>query len=171
MEAKGIDAENLEFSGFWSQGDGASFEGRVNDWPKFFAAHNLTDQYPCTLRLLELKSLYLHFKVVRSSGARYSHEYTMLGDVEQFMQDAPPEEPLLRLAYEDMVRNAEREIDGAEAQFQEIFRGHARILYRRLEEQYDYETSEEAILETLYENELLEEELTNLENEDDTDED
>jgi hypothetical protein len=31
----GIDVDRMYFSGFYSQGDGACFEGSVDDWPKF----------------------------------------------------------------------------------------------------------------------------------------
>lgn len=44
-----------------------------------------------------------------------------------------------------------------EEQFAEAFRDHMRDLYRQLEEDYDYLTSDEAVLESLEANDMLDE--------------
>ena len=38
MKEIGVHVEKIYFSGFYSQGDGACFDGRVADWPKFLEA-------------------------------------------------------------------------------------------------------------------------------------
>lgn len=173
METKGIKAENLCFSGFWSQGDGASFEGRVENWPKFFAAHNLQEQYPATSHLLATTDMYLHFTVTRGRyGGCSVHANTMQGDLEFSFECRTNDDPLARLAYAEITASAMQELaSDAEKQFIELFRGHANQLYYALEQEYDYQTSEEAILDNLFSNELLEDAINDLEKEDDPDQD
>lgn len=152
MAKVGICVEEMYFSGFWNQGDGACFEGYVEDWELFLKSVGYSDPL-----------LIAHFKEnarykVKHFG-RYYHENCTLFTAEF---------PLPTNAYEteenflhnygtrDEVRDAvliavlsQYNGDDLKALFEETFKDHMRDLYRRLEEEYDYLTSDEAVLESL----------------------
>jgi hypothetical protein len=95
------------FTGFWSQGDGAAFEG-----------HNF---YQLTAEA--------------THRGRYYHEYCMAISV---TRDSP--------TWQDMTADAEETV-------MEALRDLARWLYRQLEREYDYLTSDEAVDEAIVANE------------------
>jgi len=155
MKAIGIEVEDMYFSGFSSQGDGACFAGGVRDWELF-----LKDQ-PEYAKLLKVEDdLSLS---CRHSG-HYYHEYCTVfnGEInlgndfdwatERLQYDACAirNEAMFKL-FDDFVRDAT-----------ELFRYHMRDLYKRLEEEHDYLTSDEAVLERLHANDQLEDELNEL---------
>ena len=46
MELVGIDVSKIYFSGFWSQGDGACFDGRIGNTKLFLDKHFTPTDYP-----------------------------------------------------------------------------------------------------------------------------
>ena len=127
--------------GFWSQGDGASYEGSYTyargaaravraHAPKDAELHAIAD----ALAGVQRPNFYQLGADIRQSG-RYCHEYTMAIHVER---DSP--------AWQDMT-------DGADTAVIEALRDLARWLYRQLELEYNYLTSDEAVDETIYANE------------------
>jgi hypothetical protein len=52
MRIKHIEVDKMLFSGFWSQGDGASFTGSISDSKAFMETHDLTETYPTVMRYL-----------------------------------------------------------------------------------------------------------------------
>lgn len=155
MANVGISVDEMYFSGFSSQGDGACFEGRVNSWPLFLKSLGYNDDV-----LIE------HFKevgdlVVKHSG-RYYHEnctsfsmewelptdpYT---DEERFLESYGCGEELRDAVL--IARLSQYDSNELKAEFTEAFKDHMRDLYHRLEEEYDHLTSDEAVLESLYVN-------------------
>jgi len=140
----GLDIEDIFFSGFWSQGDGACFTGRL----KFKACderelpeevrgiYRTLHQIDSLLRILDNDcGLYVR---ITTSG-RYSHEGTM-----QFESYTLGEESYV--------------IDEFEEDLKEALRDYARWIYRTLEEEYEYLTSDEAIDELLHDEEYENEE-------------
>lgn len=129
------------FSGFWSQGDGACFEGRyryakaaprrVRDYaPKDTELHRIAD----ALQAIQRRNFYqLHAGIVHRD--RYYHEYCMAISVER---NSP--------TWQDMTADAEDAVI-------EALRDLARWLYRRLEREYEYLTSDAAIDEAIAANE------------------
>lgn len=128
------------FSGFWSQGDGACFEGRyshakgasgqIRDYaPEDGDLHRIAD----ALEAIQRRNFYQLHATVTHRG-RYCHEYSMSISVER---DSPSEQ----------VMTADAEDAVAEA-----LRGLARWLYRQLEREYEYLTSDDAVDEAIIAN-------------------
>jgi hypothetical protein len=125
------------FSGFSCQGDGASFEGiyryarrahrEIRAYaPKDGELHRIAD----ALRDIQRRNFYQLSAHVTRDG-RYCHEYSMTISVDR--ADA---------CYGDASEAAEEAIS-------EALRDLARWLYRALEREYDYVTSDEAVDEAI----------------------
>jgi hypothetical protein len=134
------------WSGFWSQGDGASFEGRFRPLDKGSAKQRLKKYAPkdeelrdLAVRIDELQRKYrkrLSAKIVQSGN--YSHSGTMsLEWVEALTAKEEPRD----VAHED------------ETELLSIMRDFADWIYRALEEEFDYQNSDEQIDETIRANE------------------
>ena len=127
----------VRFSGFWSQGDGASFEGAYEYAPgaaRAIRAHAPRDAELHTiadaLADIQRRNFYQLGAVIRQRG-RYCHEYTMTVDVER---DSPCGQAMT---------------DDAEAAVIEAMRDLARWLYRQIELEYDYRTSDPVVDEPI----------------------
>lgn len=138
------------FSGFSSQGDGACFEGYVADWDKVLA------DYPDLLKA-EYNDRFMRW----SSHGNYCHSNTL-----SFSWDLDMSNRFVE--HMDRVRYMAREAEiGACAvqwskfveDFEKKVKGLCDDLYTKLEEENDYLTDDEQVLETLIANDLLEEEL------------
>ena len=128
------------FSGFWSQGDGASFEGRyrhakaaprrIREYaPQDEELHRIAD----VLQAIQKRNFFqLHANVVHRG--RYYHEHSMAISVER---DSP--------THQEMTADTEETVIGA-------LRDLARWLYRQLEQEYQYLTSNEAVDEAIVAN-------------------
>lgn len=134
----GISEAVIYWSGFCSQGDGASisteyyidiekFLRKCKAWSKFRVLHNIVDREE------------IHAKVERSSS-RYSHENTVGGSVE--------------LDYNiDWTSTQEANAERLEEFLTDKIRELSRELYRELEKENDYQQSDEALWETITANE------------------
>ena len=160
MKAIGIEVDKMYFSGFWSQGDGACFEGRVRDWGLFLKSLGYTNPL-----FIEHFRQYAEF-AVRHRGYYYHENCTSFSMEFNLPEEFDEEDFLLVYGYGEELRDAALiaalslpENSGAalEAQFTEAFKDHMRDLYRRLEEDYEYLTSDEAVLESLEANDMLDE--------------
>lgn len=180
MAEKGIEVEKMYYTGFWSQGDGASFDGCIDDWLLFLRQASLDKKYPATVEMWEKSrgpsgSSAFDFDLayrVRCYG-RYSHSGTMEGDFE-FVPEHDYSYDEQRLQYEAaqaLVNAALLEADDLETDCLEILRGHADTLYRRLEEEHEYQTDDEQVIESLISSDCLLEliEDIELENQDEDD--
>ena len=163
-EIIGVDLDKNEpsFTGFASQGDGASFtgkyrafEGRNNNRavelnyetapaeirkhaPEDTELHRIADE------LCMLSRIYfpLHISISRFGRSNYVHEQTMDCYVEPM--DGDPDDW------------AEEVHAHAQEQGTLLMRDLARWLYRTLEDEYDYLTSDEAVWAAILDNELCE---------------
>jgi hypothetical protein len=173
-EKHGIEVGGCFFSGFWSQGDGASFEGSVVNFHKFIDTHNcpvtgqpLKDRYPFIKKLIkeseeDYKGSFGFTPMgVSRTRSRYCHENTMVVD------DWSPEYfvhlPRYDVSMEDefrrsVVKELDRRLINEYAEFEEdvlaACRAHARDLYDLLKEEYERLTSDEAVWETIVASEL-----------------
>lgn len=163
MQAIGIHVERTYFSGFWCQGDGACFEGRVKNWQLFLPTLGYTDPF-----LLQLASEVWGFEC--SHRGRYYHhksvEYSQMWQLPYSDEDADfiqnymgITEPLTTAVALNQLVN----IDGKKImeECREAFENHMQDLYRRLQREYEYLASDTAVLEALEANDLLEEEVNN----------
>ena len=125
------------FSGFWNQGDGACFEGHYRNAkgaarqirayaPTDTELHRIAD----SLQPLQRRNFYQLRATVTQRG-RYAHEYAMNIAV---ARDGPTGQDMTRDA-EDVVTEAMRDL--------------ARWVYRQLEREYDYQTSDASIDEAI----------------------
>ena len=127
------DKPQVWFSGFWNQGDGASFAGHYSHAkgaakairahaPKDTELHRIADE----LQAVQRKNFWQLNASIEQRG-RYCHEYTMAIEVER---DSPTWQPMT---------------DGAEDSVIEALRDLARWLYRQLRSEYEHQTSDEAV--------------------------
>jgi hypothetical protein len=125
----GFKVEEIFFSGFWSQGDGASWKGYVEltEWCK-------NDGYELGIELVNLGAIEDTAKVTTSG--REVHDGSM--DVEIYesrSQGEFSEEQVqegMSYLYENVLSSA---------------RDYAKEIYKRLEEEYTYQTGPEALKE------------------------
>lgn len=157
-----LDKDEPSFSGFSSQGDGASFTGQYRAYAfdlKTHANHHYYELAPAEIRehapedeelhriadeLCMLSRVYfpIYINIKRFGSSNYVHEQTMDCYVEPMGGD--PDD----WAYEVHAHVQE--------QSTLLMRDLAWWLYRTLEKEYDYLTSDEAVWETIQANELCE---------------
>ena len=129
------------WTGFWNQGDGASFAGHYSHAkgaakdirahaPKDDELHRIAD----ALKEVQRRNFWQLNADIRQSG-RYCHEYTMAIEVER---DSPSWQP---------------PTDGAEDTVIEAMRDLARWLYCQLRSEYEHQTSDDVIDEIVSVNE------------------
>lgn len=146
----GIDLSKNEpsFSGFWSQGDGASFTGIFSPFgiekapalmrehaPKDEELHRIADKL-CEINLIYFAKFY---GIIHRSGY-YCHSHTM--SVEIYMGDEGGD------YWPDEVFSI------VETTFLDLMRDLADWLYSKLEVEYDHLTSDEAVWDAIVANEL-----------------
>lgn len=135
LEAHGFNDIKSSWSGFSSQGDGASFtSGSINvekflrkmgKWSAFKVLHNAISTGELSLNVVSIDS-------------RYSHEYTVKGNVHTYWPDtAKQEEKAIEL--EDLTTEFVRKV--------------SREYYRDLESAYNQSVSEEGIKDMIEANE------------------
>jgi hypothetical protein len=127
----------IYFRGFWSQGDGACFEGKFAF--KSASARSIRSYAPQdaelrriadALQAIQRRNFYqLHAEATHRGF--YYHEYTMAISVER---DSPANQAMTEDA-ESIVTEALRDL--------------ARWLYRQLEQEHEYQTSDEAVDEAI----------------------
>lgn len=130
----------IYFSGFWSQGDGACFEGSYRykkgaakairkEAPEDKELHRIAD----ALQDIQRRHFY-KLRATASHSGRYSHSGCMSVDVEH---------------YDDRYRD----ISDAEGEVTQLMRDFADWIYAQLEKGYNYLTSDEQVAESIIINE------------------
>jgi hypothetical protein len=152
---KGIEPDNFRFTGFYSQGDGASFEGKLN-LLQFLKSHNLTMEYPAATFFADDLLTARLFRC----ASHYSHENTI--DISTSFNDYNDyaEEDLRHDVYNTMRDELNDETNELEETLIDICRGYMRALYSDLRKEYEHLTSDEAVWETIVANDLHNEEVT-----------
>ena len=139
----GIDIKDMYFSGFWSQGDGACFTGSyqyrknaLKDLIAYSPQDNDLHEAVKQLQVFQRKCFYAMTVKITQMG-NYCHENTMVFDFDTQIDKM----------------SIGSKIDSLEREFKALFKWLAKWLYRKLEKEYEYLTSETAILGTLQANE------------------
>jgi hypothetical protein len=154
MKAVGIDVDRIYFSGFWSQGDGACFVGAMGNTLTYLDHHH-QGQYPMIRMLLQHGG---EVYVECSHTGRYYHENStsFWVDADRFVGIMnQPTEFHTELAHAWQTE-LEYELEDFEEDITEQWRTYMQQLYRKLEAEYEYRTSDEAVWDTIEANELIE---------------
>lgn len=179
---KGFRIDDIYFSGFWSQGDGASWIGQVDICAWLRAHAPDTIGVDALIALIHGGYIEKHIRVT-TGGSHYSHENTMsVGEVEMESGLSDPDEdywivqlspftheghgaPILKgMDYANIVTlNTSDEanpykvtnIYKLEEDIEESAKDYARHIYKQLQEEYEYLTSDEAIAEFYEANDFL----------------
>lgn len=130
LEKLGYYETKIFFTGFSSQGDGACFEGKL-DIGKWLKAHKLANKY----RALYNREEEGIFQITQHG--HYYHENSM--EVDNQYYDT----------YGLAGRQCEAVYELVEKEIVEL----AKSIYRDLEKEYEYQTSEESIISTIEANE------------------
>lgn len=157
LEKVGFTAEDFQWSGFWSQGDGASFTGYVHDLLLFMATLEKDSdvEFP-NIRALIGVGGDVSFNVQRRDR-HYSHSMTVSCDVEfggyedmfnhtTLYSDANDVRYLAACAMDRLVG---AECDLLEEHGMKYLRGKMDEFYKMLQEEYEYLTSDEQVWEAI----------------------
>ena len=146
---KGVRVDAINFSGFGSQGDGATFSGYVGV-PQYMEDHKLHETYPALYLAVVDDGSRLGVGSTRGYGMQVNN-YCMYGN-----QTAPSGvfENLDQLAWEELIDEQEREADLATVVVA-FCRGLAAELYKDLEAEYEFLTSREQFIDSCTCNEVL----------------
>jgi hypothetical protein len=156
MSDKHIRVDDICFSGFCCQGDGASFTGLINNL-EFLKAHDLVERYPYIMRLVEYGGDFT-LRIERISAV-YAHENTVaveLSFTDMFYNVLPcgPDDTLRAEVVAQWDALLDEEYTRLADDVTSIIRDYCRDLYRRLNDEYDYLTSDEAVWEAIVANDL-----------------
>ena len=131
-----LDTEEITWSGFWSQGDGASF---ICDFDTEVLLPILKEELnEEQVALLEEIDAEIDCASIRT-GYQYSHENTVRGKVSIYYGDA----------YYDRMVEINEIHDILENKLTEIIRRECRSLYRQLGDFYDQEMEDERLIEEI----------------------
>ena len=150
-----LETKDVHFSGFWSQGDGASFDGEVNceTWIKF---HKLEAKFPTIMKVLHNTHPLTAKIYTNHFGTYYCHSNTRYLEIEEDGQldehiygwdDEAKEQAIMEKWNEEVMRLEEILEDNREELSQQ--------LYSKLEKQYDYYMTDEAIEEDIMSNDNM----------------
>lgn len=148
-EGWNTDEKDVYYSGFWSQGDGACFEGSL-DVQKYLEHHKLIEKYPLCY-YLACNGPAIYGKIHKNSyGNHYSHERTRYFELESESFDSYiVVEGLLKAEEEDRFN---KEFKALEEDIEDSRLTHSHTLYRDLEAEYEHLNSDESIIDHIISN-------------------
>jgi hypothetical protein len=137
----GLDNVEISFSGFWSQGDGASFTARVNDIPTFIKTIGIEEEI--LPKVLEAFEEVYEMSIVRIDS-RYVHENTVRFEIEEM--DDTELVILSGFGFGDITVDLNDTLEeiGLEAKASSWVKSKCKEIYRTLEKAYYEEFSDEA---------------------------
>lgn len=143
LEEQGFEDPTISYSGFGSQGDGASFTCKSVDVDKFLTSQKARGRFKAILKAIKAETVEVNVSLSRADH-HYSHEYTITADSEiTWYRDEEPKNYA-------QLETEEGELRGMVL---DVARTLSRQIYRELEKEYFYLTSDEAIVETIKDNE------------------
>ena len=146
----GFDDPDISFTGFGSQGDGASFTCKRVDVALFLAKQKAKGRFKALLKAIKSGEAEVNVSV-DSIDHHYSHEYTIKAYSEVYFSD-------------DENDAVSQQADELADFVLDVARTLSRQIYRELEKEYFYLTSDEAIIETIKANEYTFTESGRMEN-------
>lgn len=149
LEKKGYSDVEIQFSGFHSQGDGASFTGfvRSDEVCKFMELHGLAEKYPNVYAIAGQG--YVHLTLDRISS-RYAHAFTVEpdGELEEVIELEDGAD-LRDIALYRIYESARAEWVNFINDYSVLSHKYMDKIYDDLRNDFDYLTSDEAVRETL----------------------
>jgi hypothetical protein len=162
MEAIGVRVRKILFSGFWSQGDGACFDGEVEDWPLFLTSIGYSDAaliYAAENFEWGFSSMHSHYLYYHHKSVTYGGQVNLPDNVDdhyfadRYIEWGPDD---IRTA--TLMTNLSNYAPMAlHDEFANVFENYMLDLYKQLHEEYDHLTSDESVLDSLDINDHLEE--------------
>jgi hypothetical protein len=142
LQDMGFNAPEISYTGFWSQGDGASFVCKEIDIKKFITSQKVKTEFKTLLNNLSRSEIDVNGSVDRIDY-HYSHEYTVVGNIEvlTYMDDTKRQDTCYKKGDElqELVTKTVRTL--------------SRQIYHDLETEYEFLTKWEQIIETIKANE------------------
>lgn len=149
MKLKGVSVNEIYFSGFWSQGDGACFDGDVWDITKLVDMND----YPTVTALLAEDG---EVSASITQSGHYYHEmcteHSFESDTFEQVRDAPTE--FHESIIEALDKVLDDEIENLETEVVDTLRESMRTLYKSLQTEYEHRTSDEQVTEAILEFDL-----------------
>lgn len=157
LSRMGVYVDDISFSGFRSQGDGASFTGRIRTakyLKRFMRIHGMRERYRTIYTLADHLNMWVD---ITRGSSHYAHENTVTAEAyleEPHWIDRDTEDLrealVLELYNEAMLhwRDFDKDVE-------ETLRGYMHDIYRDLEKEYDYLTSDEVVAEAIIINDLF----------------
>lgn len=139
---------DITWSGFWSQGDGAAFAGRVRDFNLVLGS--LYDDYPIFKKYVE--DLRGYARMDWELG-RYNNVRLRDMEIEQIHYYLEDDHPLAEIWQEQL----DKETEMVGALIGDVVNDLCRLLYEALRDEYDALTSNEAVWDAIQANDLYEE--------------
>jgi len=149
MRKKGINADDMNYQGFYSQGNGASFTGKI-DMSAFLKVHGLEEHFMGATHFASTDEL--PARLVRSG--RFPHEGSIELDMDCDGWNNYNEDDLRHATYDTLYAILQDEWKDLEEDILNICRGYMKDLYRQLQEGYEALTSDEAVWDTIVANDL-----------------
>ena len=137
---------DISWSGFWSQGDGASFGGKVIDYTK--ALGDRLNDYPILYKYITELNGYIDCRW--NTNYRYNGISNFNIEVEDIGAYLDADHP-----FEDIWdKQMNQELDAVECHLLDLVEDLCSLLYKSLEDEYEGRTSDEAVWDTIVVNEL-----------------
>jgi hypothetical protein len=154
MSHVGVAVDNIYFSGFWSQGDGACFEGRIDDMQAYLTKHfPEPDCYPYIKKLIDAGGTIM-FNLQHRGHYYHENSITASINADEFWQVMSTPTEFHEQIIKQWDEQLSQEIGEFETDVLTQLQGYMRELYRDLEAEYDHLTSDEAVAEAIEANEL-----------------
>ena len=147
------DRRDMSWSGFFSQGDGFAFGGSIRN--QDFKKYVTEKKYPMLYKLIDDGG---YVKCSWETGWRNNHRSEITTDGETFGQIHDEDHPLVEIWDSEL----EKELERLESDLDEDVDSLCYMMYKKLSDEYDSLTSDEAVWDTIVCNELdkqLEEEV------------
>jgi len=138
LEEMGFQNPKIRYSGFSSQGDGASFTSAYVDLGMFLVAVGDAQRFRL-LTLAEKLEFELRLVVKEVGEGRYSHKYTVRASIEDFIRC---DQKGLRDRVDDLI-------DELEERTTEVVREMSDKIYAGLDKEYTYLVSDDAVVENI----------------------
>jgi len=158
---RGFDIDDIEFSGFGSQGDGARWKGSIDVYKwlqgqEWWKGHAHWSVYGELVRVNEMEVAHVLWGSGRSCNEGNMRVYVDWSDLDFIgSREYVVEEGLFKgLTLKEAWQIIEPHIQTIEDTLLEAARDFAREIYRTLEEEYEYQTSEEAFADWAEANEV-----------------